>query len=426
MNYKVENVKSIKGELSLPGDKSISHRSVMFSCLAGGESTIQNCLMSEDLISTMSCFRALGCRIDEKDELVIINGAGFNGFKKPVKDLHCGNSGTTARLITGILAAQSFSSKLIGDESLSQRPMRRVVDPLLSMGADIQISSNGTLPIHINPVKSLIAVKHELKVASAQVKSAILLAGLHLDETTVVVEKFNTRNHTETMLKLPVKKENGASIISVSKSYYPEKNQYYIPSDISSAAFFMVLGLISENSEIRIKSVLLNESRTGVIEVLKSMGGNISFENIRETSGEKFGDIVVRSSYLRNVVINKELIPNIIDEIPILSVAGIFAEGNFKIENAEELRYKESDRIKSLCDNYKLLGYKVNEFADGFELSGDPTKTSVVIDSKGDHRIAMTFAVLGSQISAGMQIRNFECVAVSNPDFLNQLKKLGS
>ncbi len=419
-----EKVNSLNGTLTLRGDKSVSHRSVMFSAMADGVSTIKNCLMSEDLHSTINCFRALGCTIDVSDELIKVRGKGYKGFTAPDEFLDCGNSGTTTRLIAGILAPQSFNTTLIGDDSLSVRPMRRIVDPLNSMGADITVTDKGTLPMQIHGVESLNAIEYSMPVASAQVKSAVLLAGLFNEEPTCVIEKAKTRNHTETMLGLEVVEEAEIRKIYSSKKNYPEPADYLVPSDISSAAFFTVLALLTKNSEVIIKDVLLNPSRTGILNVLISMGADIKVADKKVSSGEEYGDLIIRSGELKNVHIPSEIIPNIIDEIPVLSVAGLFAEGEFTLRGAEELRFKESDRIKALCDNYRLLGVDVEEYQDGFTISGGIKNSSELLQSYGDHRIAMTFAVLGSLSQQALRINDFECAAVSNPDFLDQLKSI--
>ncbi len=266
----------VSGELRLPGDKSISHRAVIFSSMAKGRSEIYNCADSEDLKSSMNCFRSLGSNIDQKSNKIIVEGCGFEGFKKPVKPLDAGNSGTTARLISGVLAAQKFSTVITGDESLSKRPMERIIEPLSQMGADLLPSPEGTLPLIINPSNKFHCIDYKLPVASAQVKSAILLAGLHLSEKTNVIEPVATRNHTENMLNLPVEMIGESRVISSSIDYYPQPGKFYIPSDISTASFFIVLTLCAKNSELILRDVLLNPTRSGIIDVLKEMGGDIT------------------------------------------------------------------------------------------------------------------------------------------------------
>ncbi len=426
MIQQMNKIAKVAGELKLPGDKSISHRSVMFSSLAEGESKITNLLESADIYSTISCFKKLGCSIEKTNNEYIITGNGLFGLKPPTENLDAGNSGTTARLISGILATQKFNSVLIGDDSLSKRPMRRVTDPLLLMGTNIQLSASGNLPAKYSYSTSLKAISYELPVASAQVKSAVILAGLHLEDETNVIESFQTRDHTERMLGCYTISENGKKNISVSKKNYPAAKEYVIPSDISTASFFIVLALLAKNSELLLKDVSLNPTRTGILKVLQQMGANIILENVRTIAGEELGDIIVKSSSLKNVEIEKEIIPNIIDEIPILSIAGLFAEGEFSIRGADELRVKESDRIKSMCENFEKLGLNVTEFKDGFSVSGDIKNASPVFESFHDHRIAMAFAVLSSLSFDSAQIKDFECVAISNPLFLTQLNSITS
>lgn len=424
MIQKIEKINSVKGELVLPGDKSISHRAVMFSAMADGKSTVNNYLNSEDVNSTIDCFRKLGCKIEQTETDLVIHGKGFNGFTKPSSNLNAGNSGTTTRLITGILSAQNFETTIIGDASLSKRPMKRVVEPLSLMGARIETSAIGSLPMKILPANGLKAIEYDMQIASAQIKSAILLAGVHLEEETVVIEHSRTRNHTETLLGLKVEEFDGLRKIYSSKKNYPKPVNYIVPSDISTAAFFIVLALNSNNSELLLKNVLLNETRNGIIKILQKMNGRIEIENERESSGEKLGDLRIYSSNLKNIEIDKELIPNIIDEIPILSVAGLFAEGKFSIRNAEELRYKESDRIDALCSNFKKLGIDFVEYDDGFEISGQVSNENILVESFHDHRIAMAFTILGLLFGKGISIKDFESVAISNPDFLSQIEEI--
>jgi len=424
MIQKIEKISGINGELILPGDKSISHRAVMFSAMANGKSVVNNYLNSEDVNSTIDCFRKLGCKIEQTETDLTIFGKGINGFTKPNSPLNAGNSGTTTRLISGILAAQNFETTIIGDASLSKRPMKRVVEPLSKMGAKIETSKIGSLPIKILPSKVLNAIEFDMDVDSAQVKSAVLLAGLFFNTETVVIEHSRTRNHTETLLGLRVEEFDGMRKIFSSRKNYPKPTNYIIPSDISTAAFFIVLALTSQNCELLLKNVLLNETRFGIVKILQKMNGKIEIENERESCGEKLGDLRIFSSQLKNIEIDSEIIPNIIDEIPILSVAGLFAEGKFSIKNAKELRFKESDRIDALCSNYKKLGVICEEFEDGFSLSGKVTNENILIKSFNDHRIAMTFAVLGLLVGKGICINNFESVAVSNPKFLEQIESI--
>lgn len=424
MKKRFEKVKQVNGELSLTGDKSISHRAVIFSAMASGKSSIKNISVGEDVRSTMKIVQHLCAKIFSEDKQIIIDGCGFKGFKKSTTELDCGNSGTSARLITGLLAAQNFSSTLIGDESLSKRPMKRVIEPLKQMGVELKTNQNLTLPLTIIPGSKINSIKYEMPVASAQVKSSILIAGLHCDAITTVIETEQTRNHTEKMLGLPLRTENGKIISVSSREYYPDAKNYFIPGDISTSAFHIVLTLLTPKSELIIRNVSLNPSRTGFIEILKQMGANICYEEIKTSSNEEYGNIVVKSSSLRNIKISSDVVPNIIDEIPILTIAGIFADNDFDIENAKELRVKESDRIKSICSNLRLLGLNVEEKADGFNVSGSIKKSKPVFESFGDHRIAMAFAILSLILDNGGEVNGFECVDISNPKFEEQLRSI--
>jgi 3-phosphoshikimate 1-carboxyvinyltransferase len=322
------------------------------------------------------------------------------------------------------LAMQKFDSVIFGDESLSKRPMSRVAEPLLKMGAKLSLTKNNYLPIQIEPSDSLKAISYQLEVPSAQVKSAILIAGMFLNDETSVIENSNTRNHTEVMLSLPVKRNGNQTTINSSKKYAPIPNEYFIPSDISTASFFIVLTLLTKNSSLLVKNCSLNPSRTGILTVLKEMGGKIEIQNHSVSSGEVYGDIFVTSSSLNNIKIDSNLIPNIIDEIPILTIAGLFADGNFEISNAKELRVKESDRIKAIVTNLQKMGLNVNEFEDGFSVSGRTINNQTIFESFGDHRIAMAFSVLSLILQQGGKIDNFECVKISNPQFIEQLNQI--
>jgi 3-phosphoshikimate 1-carboxyvinyltransferase len=424
----INKIEKVSGVLELPGDKSISHRAVMFSSMADGISKIYNLSNGEDVKSSQKCFSQLGAEIKQEDGYISVRGCGFKGFKKSLLPLDSGNSGTTARLISGILIAQDFETTLIGDESLSLRPMKRVITPLTAMGGKILAAENFTLPLKYYPAEQLNAISYELPVASAQVKSAVLLAGLHLDAPTAVIEKIPSRDHTERMLGLKVVNSEKGKINYASRENYPVPKEYLVPSDISTAAFFIILTVLAPNSSLTIKNVSLNETRTGIIDILKKMGARIEVENYREVAGEPLGDIIVYSSKLQNVNIEEEIIPNIIDEIPVLAIAGLFAAGSFKIRNASELRSKESDRINALCHNFKLLELEVEEYQDGFTIHGSlPGKIAgktVMFESFKDHRIAMAFSILSFLLDAGGKINNFDCVSISNPDFLEQIKSI--
>lgn len=424
MQKKFEKINKVNGELSLTGDKSISHRAVIFSAMASGKSSIKNLSLGEDVKTTMKIIQQLGATIDTHNKQVFIKGCGFKGFKKSVSDLDCGNSGTSARLITGLLSAQNFNSTLIGDESLSKRPMKRVIEPLMKMGIEFNSNENLTLPLTILSKSTIHPIEYEMPIASAQVKSSILIAGLHCDEVTTVIENERTRDHTEKMFGLPVRFENEKIISSSSRKYYPEAKEYFVPGDISTSAFHTVLTLLIPNSELIIRDVSLNPTRTGFIEILKQMGANIFFEDIKTSSNEEYGNVIVKSSSLKNIKIDSRIIPNIIDEIPILTIAGIFAEGDFVIENAKELRVKESDRINSICTNLILLGLNVEEKEDGFIVSGSIKNANPVFESYGDHRIAMAFSILSMILEKGGEVNGFECVNISNPMFEEQIRSI--
>jgi 3-phosphoshikimate 1-carboxyvinyltransferase len=366
----------------------------------------------------------MGCEIEKRRDHFVVVGSGFKNLTKPFRPLDMGNSGTTTRLISGILAAQNFETKLIGDESLSKRPMRRIADPLNLMGASIETSDTGTLPVIIRPTRELKAIEYKLPVASAQIKSAVLLTGLHLEDKTTVIETLPSRSHTENMLDLKVEETADGRKIYVSKDDYPGLQEYSVPSDISTAAFFIVHTLLTKNSEVKIKNVLLNETRTGLLTVLREMGGDIEIDNPVKINNELRSDIIVCSSKLKNIEIKKEIIPNIIDEIPILTIAGLFAEGDFIINNAKELRAKESDRIASVCTNLKLLGLDIEEYDDGYKVSGSVNNTKVTFESYHDHRIAMAFSILSLLLEQGGNVDGFETVNISNPNFLEQVKSI--
>ncbi|MCW8811873.1 MAG: 3-phosphoshikimate 1-carboxyvinyltransferase [Ignavibacteriaceae bacterium] len=418
-------INQIKGEISFSGDKSISHRALLISSLAEGKSRIKNLSDNDDVKATIKCLQDLGIEIDSNGEEVAVNGRGFKGYQKPPNQLNASNSGTTARLLAGILSAQNFESVISGELSLSSRPMNRIVEPLTLMGGVVK-SIHGKLPLHIYPSDKLNSITYEMPIASAQVKSAILLAGLHLDSESRVIESRQTRNHTETFLNLNVIKEEGKIISSVSKKNYPHAKDYFIPGDVSSAMYFIVLTLVAEKSELLIKDVSLNPTRIKGLSLLKKMGGNIQIEFTGESNKELFGNVLVKSSYLSNVKIDPKIIPLIIDEIPILAVSGVFAEGAFEIRDAGELRVKESDRIKSLISNFRLLGLEVEEYTDGFRISGEVKKTVKPFNSYEDHRVAMAFAILSCLLEDGGKVEGFESVSKSNPDFLQQLKSISS
>lgn len=424
MTQKFSHIDKINGEISFPGDKSISHRALIFSALAKGNSEITNLSDAEDVKSTLNCLEKLGVEIKKENNSVIIGGVGRNGFKTPESNLDCGNSGTTARLLSGVLAAQNFPSVIVGDDSLSQRPMGRIIDPLKKMGCEIE-SNQGKFPLRIYPTEKLEEIEYHLPMPSAQVKGAILLAGLHCDETTTIIENnLLARDHTERMLNLPVEIIGDTKIISVSCEYYPEPADYFIPGDISTAAFFIVLTLLSSDSQLVLQDVSLNKTRSIFLDLLIKMGAEINVEIKDDSMSEPYGNIFVKSSDLKNIEIEPEIIPGIIDEIPVLTIAGALADGEFLIRGAKELRLKESDRIKSICANLKLTGMNVDEFDDGFSISGKMEQKNNLFESYRDHRIAMAFSVLSCLLKSGGEVNGIECVNISNQKFLKQIESI--
>ncbi len=420
------SISRVKGELEFKGDKSISHRAVIFASMAKGKSYIHNLSISEDVHSSRSVFQALGVDISLSENTWQISGKGYKGFTPPTGNLDSGNSGTTARLMSGLLINQKFKSTIIGDESLSKRPMKRIIDPLRLMGGRLLPTNDNFLPMTITPSDQLKPITYTLPIASAQIKSAVALSALHFDDETTIIETFPSRNHTELMLGLSVTKENDGTFIRVSKKNYPLPFEMTVPGDVSSAAFFIVLALILPDSELLIKNISLNPERSHYITLLKQMGGDIEIQETKESLGESIGNVRVRSSKLRNIVIPAASVPLIIDEIPILSICGIFAENDFEIFNAKELRVKESDRITAMVHNLRLAGLETEEFPDGFAIrEGMPNKPILqAFESFGDHRIAMSFAVLSCIFADGGKVNNFSCANISNPEFIKQLNSI--
>ncbi|HIT60757.1 MAG TPA: 3-phosphoshikimate 1-carboxyvinyltransferase [Candidatus Fimousia stercorigallinarum] len=422
---KLTRTKGLHGTISIPGDKSISHRSVMFGAIADGTTTIRNFLMGADCLATIDCFRSMGINIEVTDEMVTVHGKGLHGLTKPDKILDVGNSGTTTRLISGILAGQDFDVTLSGDASLNSRPMKRIMTPLNAMGADItSINNNGCAPLLIRGSK-IKAFHYDSPVASAQVKSAVLLAGLYGDGPTSVTEPAVSRNHTELMLR-----SFGADVQCEGKTatIYPPKKltgqDIVVPGDISSAAYFIVAGLITPDSEITMKHVGINPTRDGLIKVCEAMGADITLSNVNDSGGEPTADITVRTSNLHGTEIGGEIIPTLIDEIPVIALLACFAEGETVIKNAEELKVKESNRIDLMVNNLKRMGADAVATDDGMIIHGGKTLTGISLNCKYDHRIAMTFSIAGINADGEMDIEDAECVDVSYPDFYETLEKL--
>lgn len=416
---------SVRGEITVPGDKSISHRSIMLGAIANGVTTVRGFLRGEDNMSTMHAFRAMGVEIDDDGETIRITGRGLHGLREPGDVLDCGNSGTTIRLITGLLSGQSFFSVVTGDQYLRKRPMKRVVEPLTRMGARISGRSGGTLaPLAING-GSLKGIDYQSPVSSAQIKSSLMLAGLYADGATTVIEPTLSRDHSERMFQLfgasLVRNDNG---VTVRGGVELAARDVTVPGDISSAAFFIVAALITPGSELLIKNVGVNPSRTGVIDILRGMGGDIQLLDPREVSGEPVADLLVRSSRLRGIAISGAVVPRAIDEFPAICVAAARAEGVTTIRDAGELRVKETDRITAIADNLRKLGITVSETADGMDITGSERLLGGSVDSCGDHRIAMSMSVAALVASAPVTVTDIACVATSFPSFFPLLEKV--
>lgn len=425
VNVVLKPAKHLRGEVRLPGDKSITHRAMMISALADGMSEIVGFSSAADPMSTLACLRALGVEGRITPESLHIDGRGLRKLSKPQHVLDAGNSGTTIRLLTGILAGQTFGSTITGDETLQKRPMKRVIDPLTQMGARIEATVTQTPPLEISPTSRLHGIDYVLPVASAQVKSAVLLAGLHAEGTTRVTEPTATRDHTERMLGLTVKASHGARIVEVSGGQNPEARRFNVPGDISAATFFLVAGCLIPNSELHITGVGLNPTRTAILSVLLEMGAEIQIEKIEIPDPEPIGNITVRSSQLNNVRISPDLVPSLIDEIPALAVAGVIAKGRFEVRGASELRVKESDRVKSISENLKKFGVQTEEYDDGIAFEGgNELIPSSPLDSYGDHRIAMAMGVGGLIATKEVQVCSAECVDISFPGFWDVLNSL--
>ena len=424
MNYEVRSAASIIGSFKVPGDKSISHRALIFSSLANGESEIRGISTGGDVNSTMNCLSQLGVEIERQDETVKVHGKGKLSYSSPKSILDAGNSGTTMRLLTGILAGQKFESTITGDETLRRRPMQRIVEPLSQMGANIVPSYNMTAPLKIFPAENLHGIKYELPLPSAQVKSAILLAGMFAEGETTVVEPVESRDHTERMLKLTKVKTPSGFETRISCDYVVEPMEYDVAGDISSAAFFLAAAAILPNSSVTAIGVTLNPTRTGFLDVLVMMGAKVEIENIREAAGEPIGDITVSNSELNGVEISGGMIPRLIDELPIIGVMAAFAKGETIVHDAHDLRRKESDRIVAVVDNLEAMGAEVSELDDGFIVNGTGNLVGAEIDSYKDHRIAMAFSVAGLAAKGTAVIKNAEWAKISFPEFFEILDKL--
>ena len=425
MNQTVTTAHGLQGTVSLPGDKSIAHRSALLSALADGPCRIVNYPASADPQSTLSCLRQLGIEVDQTDEGVQIEGQGLGGLSAASEPIDCGNSGTTMRLLAGILAGQDFDSTLTGDDSLRSRPMARIADPLQAMGARLELTE-GHAPIHVQGGQPLKGFEYQLPVASAQVKSCVLLAGLFADGETTVIEPVPARDHTERMLGLDVIEIDGVRHISVEGGHRIEPRTWTVPRDFSAAAFLLVAGTIVPDSELHLPGVGINPTRCALLDVLRTMGADIMVENERSRGGEPIADLTVRSATLQGASVSDPLIPNLIDEVPVLAVAGAFAEGRTEIRDAAELRVKETDRIAAITEGLRALGASVEAFDDGLAVEGGAPLKGTTVRSHDDHRIAMALGVAGLAAEGTTTVRDAECAAVSFPDFWQTLDAVRS
>ena len=418
----IQKIKKAVGQIKVPGDKSISHRAVMLGSLANGVTEISGFLKGADCLSTIDCFRKMGIDIDINGENVTVHGNGLRGLKKPDEMLYTGNSGTTTRLLCGILAGQNFDTSITGDASIQKRPMGRVVQPLSMMGAKIE---NEYCPLYITGTK-LHGIDYKMPVASAQVKTAIILAGLYADGETVIHEIEKSRDHTELMLSamgadltvdnldITVKPTNDLTAFNVD-----------VPGDISSAAFFLVLGAIMPNSQITVTNVGINPTRTGIINVLKDMGADITLENVHTSAGETVADITVRSSSLKGTTVGGDIIPRLIDELPIIAVAAVFADGQTVIKDAQELKVKETNRIRAVVDEFNKCGIDITETDDGMIINGGKSIHGADFKTYGDHRMAMSLTVLAQLADGESTLDDSDCACVSYPTFFDDFYKLG-
>ena len=418
----IQKIKKAVGQIKVPGDKSISHRAVMLGSLANGVTEISGFLKGADCLSTIDCFRKMGIDIDINGENVTVHGNGLRGLLKPDEMLYTGNSGTTTRLLCGILAGQNFDTSITGDASIQKRPMGRVVKPLSMMGAKIE---NEYCPLYITGTK-LHGIAYKMPVASAQVKTAIILAGLYADGETVIHEIEKSRDHTELMLSamgadltvdnldITVKPTNDLTAVNVD-----------VPGDISSAAFFLVLGAIMPNSQITVTNVGINPTRTGIIDVLKDMGADITLENVHTSAGETVADITVRSSSLKGTTVGGDIIPRLIDELPIIAVAAVFADGQTVIKDAQELKVKETNRIRAVVDEFNKCGIDITETDDGMIINGGKSIHGADFKTYGDHRMAMSLTVLAQLADGESTLDDSDCACVSYPTFFDDFYKLG-
>lgn len=419
------NIHGLEGQIKIPGDKSISHRSVMFGAIANGRTTITNFLKGEDCLSTISCFQELGVNIEEKDDTLIIDGKGWEHLKEPVNVLNVGNSGTTIRLMLGLLAGRPFHTTFIGDESIAKRPMKRVISPLKEMGAKIDGRKNGEFtPLSLKG-GGLKPITYSMPVASAQVKSALLLAGLQAEGKTQIVELAKSRDHTERMIQqFGGKIETDGLTVTLEGPQSLQGTHVNVPGDISSAAFFLVAGAIVPNSKINLKNVGLNPTRTGIIDVLNKMGATINLLPSNEESFEPIGELDIQTSNLKGTVIEGDLIPRLIDEIPIIALLATQAEGRTVIKDAGELKVKETNRIDTVVNELKKLGAEIIATDDGMVIHGPTKLHGGHVSSHGDHRIGMMLAIASLICNEEVTLEQSEAIAVSYPNFFTDLSQL--
>ena len=435
MNFRVKKGKGVKGEITIPGDKSISHRSIMCASLAEGKSKIYGFLEGEDCLATKLAFQDMGINFETNNDEIVVHGSGLYGLKKPKKKINLGNSGTSIRLLSGILSAQKFSSTLIGDESLSTRPMNRIIEPLSLMGANIKSQNFGRPPLEIGKSDKLNSINYDLPIASAQVKSCILFASLYSEGKTVVRETQTTRDHTEIMFKqfgvpLIIRDTHGGRDIEMYSPSNLKSTEIDIPGDFSSAAFFILAALIIPNSNLTIKNVGMNETRTALLNAFQEMGAEIDIIN-KTGNFEPRADLKVKYSKLKGIKLDTKFVPNLIDELPAFFVAAAMSSGSTAVRNAEELRHKESDRLEAMGDVLKSLGVDFNMYHDGMDINGlDKNNglssyTGGVIESFGDHRIAMSSAIACSLFDQESRVLNTDNVNTSFPTFLKIADQVG-
>ena len=414
----------VVGSIKVPGDKSISHRALLFGALATGETRVSNLLKSQDVLATWKCLEKLGTEIIENHQEILIRGRGLSGFHPPRSSLDCQNSGTSLRLLCGILSGASFETNLVGDSSLSKRPMKRVAQPLRQMGAQIELFQNETLPLRIFGGKMLQGIEYSLPIASAQLKGALLLAGLSAEGHTVLSGKIQSRDHTERLLPhFGVEILQNTESLSIQGQQKLRANSISVPGDFSSAAFWITAAAIVPGASIDIEGVSLNSTRTGLVKILKRMNGTIKCE-VNTELPEPIGQIQVSHSPLQAVSITGDEVPEIIDELPLIAILATFAEGRTDVRGASELRVKESDRIESIASNLRSMGGQIETFEDGFSIEGPQLLKGGKINPHGDHRIAMAFSIAALQAQGPTEIRDADCVNVSYPGFFTTLQKL--